>query len=115
MAAVLENTIALDPDKEGEIVNGVPEWLWQLSPGITVVVIAPDDTYEKVMKQLSECLNAGADQVWLMSSEDKMIIVHYSMTKFRMFRENDLFTCEELLPGFRCKVGDLFTLPKRRQ
>ena len=114
MAAVLENTITLDPDKEYEIVNGVPKWLWQLSSGITVVVIAPDDTYGKVINQLSDYLNAGADQVWLMSPEDKMIIVHYSMTKFKIFRENDLFTCEELLPGFRCKVGDLFMLPKLR-
>ena len=114
MAAVLAETITLDPEKEYEIVNSSPEWLWQLPPEIAIVVIAPDDTYGKVINQLSDHLNARAVQVWLMSPKNKMIILHYSSTRFKVLRENDLLTCEELLLGFSCKVGDLFALPKRR-
>jgi hypothetical protein len=36
------------------------------------------------------------------------------MTESETLTENNLLTCEELLPGFSCKVGDLFTLPKRQ-
>lgn len=114
MEAVLEPTITLDPDKEYEIVDSVPEWLWQLPASIVPVRVAPDDTYEKVTNQFAAHLKAGASQVWLLMPEDQMIIIRYSMTSFRVFRKNDLFMCEDVLPGFRCKVGDLFSRPKRR-
>ena len=180
MAAVVENTITLDPEKEYEIVNGIPEekemagaWhgriaakltsrlsmyaeanemgviygpnttfkigrnehrpdvsfvsvnqipeggdpegIWQIAPDLAVKITLPNDTYMKVMNAVFDYLDEGVKQVWLICPERKTLAIYYSMTKSKTLTENDLLICEELLPGFSCKVGDLFTLPKRRQ
>lgn len=180
MAAVVEETITLDPDKEYEIVNGVPEekemagarhgrvgmrlgarlsmfaeendlgvvygpdttfkvganerlpdisfvsaeripeggdpeGIWQLAPDLAIEVISPNDVYERLMDKVFDYLDAGVQQVWLISPEHKIVTIYYSFTQSKTLAENDLLTCEALLPGFRCKVGDLFALPKRRQ
>ncbi|HEX4945901.1 MAG TPA: hypothetical protein VFZ34_04535 [Blastocatellia bacterium] len=115
MEAVLEPPITLDPDKEYEIVDGIPKFLWHLAPSIAIVVVLPDDTYKKVINQIFDSFDKGVRQVWLMSPEQKTMTVYYSVTKHKILTEHDSLICEELLPGFSCKVGDLFTLPKRRQ
>jgi Uma2 family endonuclease len=179
MEAVLEPTIALDPDKEYEIVDGVPEekqmagarhgrvgarliielghyvvrhglgvvygpdttfkmernerlpdiafvaaeripengdpeGSWNLAPDLAVEVISPNDIYTKIMNKVFDYLDEGVKQVWLVYPERKILTIYHSMTESETLTENDTLTCEELLPGFQCKVGDLFTLPKRR-
>ena len=180
MAAVLENTIALDPEKEYEIVNGIPEekemagarhgrvgarliielghyvvshdlgvvygpdtsfkmernerlpdisfvaaeripedgdpeGIWQIAPDLAVEVISPNDVYRQVMNKVFDYLDEGVKQVWLIYPERKLLTIYHSLTDSETLTENDTLTCKELLPGFSCKVGDLFTLPKRRQ
>ena len=94
--------------------DGDPEGIWHLAPDLAVEVISPNDVYVKVMNKVFDYLDEGVKQVWLVSPEHKTVAIYYSMTEYKVLTENDLLTYEELLPGFSCKVGDLFALPKRR-
>ncbi|MBL8204062.1 MAG: Uma2 family endonuclease [Blastocatellia bacterium] len=180
MEAILEPTITLDPDKEYEIVDGVPEekemagarhgrvgarlltfinyhvithdlgvvygpdttfkmernerlpdiafvaaeripeegdpeGSWNMAPDLAIEIISPNDVYVKVMNKVFDYFEEGVKQVWLVSPEHHTVTIYYSVTDDKILGEHDFLTCEELLPGFQCKVGDLFTLPKKRQ
>ncbi len=95
--------------------DGDPEGIWQIAPDLVVEVISPNDVYEKVMNKVFDYFDEGVKQVWLVSPERHTVTIYYSITDDKILGEHDFLTCEELLPGFSCKVGDLFTLPKRRQ
>jgi Uma2 family endonuclease len=94
--------------------EGDPEGIWQIAPDLAVEVISPNDIYTKVMNKVFDYLDEGVKQVWLIYPERKLLTIYSSMTESETLTENNLLTCEELLPGFSCKVGDLFTLPKRQ-
>jgi Uma2 family endonuclease len=95
--------------------DGDPEGSWDIAPDLAVEVISPNDIYTKVMNKVFDYLDEGVKQVWLVYPERKILTIYHSMTESATLTENDTLTCEELLPGFQCKVGDLFTLPKRQQ
>jgi Uma2 family endonuclease len=50
-------------------------------------------------------------QVWLISSEHKTITIYASPTHTMILTEADDLVSEELLPGFRCRIADLFRSP----
>ena len=65
------------------------------------------------MNKVFDYLDAGVQEVWLVAPESKTVTIYYSFTDVKILTEHDVLTCEKLLPGFCCSVGDLFKLPKR--
>ena len=88
--------------------DGEPEGIWKIAPDLAVEVISPNDFYEKVKHKLRDYFAAGVREVWLVSPENKEIVVHQSPTQSFTLNENDDLTSETLLPGFHCKISDLF-------
>jgi Uma2 family endonuclease len=94
--------------------TGEPEGFWPLAPDLAVEVISPNDVSEKVMAKLAEYFAAGVRQVWLLSAETRTVSVYRSLTEVTVFGENDELEAEDLFPGFRCRVADLFKQPVAR-
>ena len=67
--------------------------------------------YEKVISKVEEYLASGVRQVWLISSEHKTVTIYTSPTHTTILTEADDLVSEELLPGFRCRIADLFRSP----
>lgn len=76
-------------------------------------IISPNDLFEKVFRKVQEYLAASVRQVWLISIEHKVVIIYHSLKQTTILTEEDELTCEELLPGFRCRVSELFQQPAR--
>ncbi len=93
--------------------DGDPEGLWDIAPDLAVEVVSPNDIYQKLMNKVFDYLDAGVKEVWLVAPESRTVTIYYSFTDVKILTERDELTCEKLLPGFRCLVGDLFKLPKR--
>ena len=87
---------------------GEPEGIWKIAPDLAVEVVSPNDFYEKVKHKLRDYFAAGVREVWLVSPENKEIVIHQSPTQSLTLNENDELRSEALLPGFRCKISDLF-------
>ena len=94
--------------------TGEPEGFWPFAPDLAVEVISPSDIFAKVMEKVAEYLAAGVKQVWLLSPEMRAVMVYRSLTDVKVFSENDELAAEDLLPGFRCRVSDLFKQPVAR-
>jgi Uma2 family endonuclease len=93
--------------------EGEPLTAWDFAPDLAVEVVSPNDIYQKLMNKVFDYLDAGVQEVWLIAPESKTVTIYYSFTDVKILTERDVLTCEKLLPGFRCLVGDLFKLPKR--
>lgn len=87
--------------------DGEPENLWTIAPDLAVEVISPNDMWEKVSKKVSNYFAAGVSEVWLVSPEQQTITIHHSPTNTTILTADDDLTSEQL-PGFRCRVGEIF-------
>jgi Uma2 family endonuclease len=94
--------------------EGEPETLWPFAPDLAVEIISPNDLYEKVNSKMREYFDAGVRQVWLISAEHKTVTIHHSPTRTTILTEADEIVCEDIVPGFRCRVSELFQTPSRR-
>jgi Uma2 family endonuclease len=95
-------------------VEGEPEGLWPIAPDLAVEIISPNDLYEKVISKVEEYFAGGVRQVWLLSPEHKTVTIFHSPTRTVILTEAEDLVSEELIPGFRCRIADLFRSPVRR-
>ncbi len=88
--------------------EGAPASKWEIAPDLAIEIISPNDAWEKVKEKVRDYFAAGVRQVWLVSQKDRDVTVYDSPTQITVFTENDELTTEAILPGFKCRVGDLF-------
>ena len=93
--------------------EGEPETKWLIVPDLAVEVVSPTDYYEKVHAKAMEYLTAGVNVVWIVSPENQTITVYRSATNIMAFPPESELTCEDLFPGFRCKLSEIFKSPKQ--
>lgn len=112
-------TIATDPDtvrapdiafvrRERIPKEGIPKGYWPGPPDLAVEVISPNDTYEEVEEKVAEWLAAGTAMVWALNPRRRTVTVYRSLTDITVLTENDELTGEDVVPGFRCRVADIF-------
>ena len=93
--------------------EGEPEGMWPFAPDLAVEILSPTDLHEKVSGKIREYFAAGVRQVWLVSPEYKTVTIYQSPTQVRMLTEEDELIGDEILPGFRCRLRELFQSPTR--
>jgi Uma2 family endonuclease len=87
---------------------GVPEGVWPLPPDLAVEIVSPSDLYSKVMTKVAEYLTAGVRQVWLIFPEHRTVTIYSSLTDVKVLQETDELDGGDVVPGFRCRVAELF-------
>lgn len=93
--------------------EGEPETKWPMPPDLAVEVISPNDFYETVHAKAMEYLNAGVKQVWIVSPENRTITIYRSATNITAFPEDSELVSEDLFPGFRCQLNEIFRYPAK--
>jgi Uma2 family endonuclease len=81
-----------------------------VAPDLAVEVISPIDTAYEIDEKVREFLDAGVPLVWVVNPEQRTVQIHRASGPGAILRENDEISGEDVVPGFRCRVGD-FTLP----
>lgn len=84
----------------------------RLAPDLAVEVISPNDKYEDVNEKIEEYLHAGVRLVWVISPRNHTVHVYRANGSAHVLRENDELDGEDVVPGFRCLVSDLFPQPR---
>ncbi len=93
--------------------EGEPEGIWELAPDLAVEIISPSDLWEKVISKIEEYFAAGVRQVWLISPTYRTLTVYHSPTQVTILSDNDELTSNDIVPGFRLKIAELFQTPAR--
>jgi Uma2 family endonuclease len=84
---------------------------WHIAPDLAVEVVSPTDDYEDVQEKISEYFTFGVRQVWIISPETKTLSVYHSRKQITVFGEEDDLVCEDILPGFRLPLAEIFQTP----
>lgn len=88
-----------------------PDRFLPLAPDLVVEVVSPGDSAEEVLAKVEEYLEAGSRLVWVVYPRLREVMVRRPGGVTRWLGEEDTLEGEEVLPGFACRVGDLF--PRR--
>jgi Uma2 family endonuclease len=94
----------MPPDKE-------PEGHCRIAPDLAVEVTSPNDFYDEVEVKVREYLSAGVRLVWVVHPPTRTARVHRADGAETKLREADELSGEDVIPGFRCRVSELFALP----
>ncbi len=78
-------------------------------PDVVAEVISPSDTYGEVAQKVQDWLQAGVRVVWVVDPLAKTVAVHREGAPVRIYGEGDTLAGEDVLPGFECKVSDIFS------
>jgi Uma2 family endonuclease len=90
--------------------NGLPSHSGYIyiPPDLAVEVVSPNDTANEVENKVVEFQSVGVSLVWVIFPESRTAYVHRGDGSVTRLREDGELTGEDLLPGFRCRLGDIF-------
>jgi Uma2 family endonuclease len=124
---VADNGFQCFPDKPGKVRkpdvsfikhgrlpgDRMPRGYVRIRPDLAVEVVSPNDLAAEVDEKLHEYLKAGVPLVWVVNPDVRIVRVHRADLSGAFLTENDELSGEDVLPGFRCRVSDLFPPPER--
>lgn len=90
--------------------SGADGWL-EGAPELAVEVTGDSQSPGELALKATEYLQAGAHQVWVVDEKARLVIVYSQPNQIRIVgAENDeeILDGGDLLPGFSCRIADLF-------
>ena len=81
---------------------------WPGAPDLAVEVVSPGDTVREVDEKVQGWLAAGAAMVWVVNPKWRSVTIYRSATDIRVLTEKDELDGQDVVPGFRCRMGDIF-------
>ncbi len=88
--------------------TGLPRGYWPGAPDLAVEVVCPSDRYEEVEERVADYLAAGSRAVWVVSPGLRTVTVRRPDTPPASFSEGDVLEAEDLFPGLRIRVAEVF-------
>src|SRR5438128_8124659 len=80
-------------------------------PKLIVEVLSPRDKLTQVNQRISQYLKRGVPLVWLVDPELRLVTVYRPGKDLVPLEETDELQSDDVLPGFRGRVAEFFTLP----
>ena len=90
-----------------------PEGHCPIAPDLAVEVISPNELYYEVEDKIADYFSAGVRLVWVVNPATRSVRVHRRDGTNSDLAETDELTGEDVLPGFRCRVSEIFRTPEQ--
>lgn len=78
------------------------------APDLAIEVISPSEDQRDSWRKIGEYFESGAAQVWHVFPETRRLVVFRSMDNVRTYTAEETLDAGDVLPGFSCRVADLF-------
>lgn len=88
--------------------TGIPKTYWSGAPDLAVEVLSPSDRDIEVKEKTAEWLANGARAVWLGDPKRRSVTVYRSANDVTTLTETDELDGQDVVPGFRCRVAEIF-------
>ena len=88
--------------------SGITKKFWPGAPDLAVEVLSPGDTRAEVDEKVEDWLQAGARAVWVINPKRRSVSVYRPTTDVTRLSGGDELDGGEVVPGFRCKVSEIF-------
>lgn len=89
----------------------VPAGICRFAPDLAVEVVSPNDEYEAVDDKVADYYDAGVPLVWVVAPRTRTVLVYHPDGTARRLTDADDLTADQVVPGFRVRVADLFPNP----
>ncbi len=94
---------------KGRLPNEViPDGHIEIPPDLAVEVISPNDNANNVEERLVDLLEAGTRLMWLLYPSTRHVMIFRQGPNCSRLGPSDSLDGEDVLPGFSCKIADLF-------
>lgn len=87
-----------------------PKGFGDFAPDLCIEIISPSEDWDEALRKVEEYFAAGAQRVWHLFPETQRAVVYRSPGETTEYEAQDELDGGELLPGFRCRVADLFDI-----
>ncbi len=77
-------------------------------PDLCVEVVSPSNTRSKLNEKVKEYFFGGCRMVWVVDPDERSVNVYCEPLAGRVLKDGAILDGEDVLPGFSCKVADLF-------
>jgi Uma2 family endonuclease len=77
-------------------------------PDLAVEILSPSDGAQEILDKVGEYLDAGVRIVWVVDPQQRRVNCYRSLTDVHTLSAADDLDGEDVLPGFRCRLADLF-------
>jgi Uma2 family endonuclease len=81
------------------------------APDLAVEVISPSNTVNEMSRKVQEFLDAGTSIVWVVESLRRQVTVYTPDQVAWIYRDGDMLTGGDLIPGFEIPVTYIFDGP----
>ena len=81
---------------------------WQGPPDLATEVVSPDDSFDTVQGRVLDWLDAGTRMVLVVEPETCTVTVWRARGRARILGADDVIDGEDVIPGWRCPVHELF-------
>lgn len=78
------------------------------APDLAVEILSPNNTRAEIGERLKDFFSSGARLVWIINPETESVEVCHSFTQRELLAPGTFLEGEDVLPGFRYCIGDLF-------
>ncbi len=87
---------------------GIEEGLLKFAPDLAVEVLSPWERKTKLEEKLDDYRVSGTPLVWVVDPRRRTVMVVASNASRRLLNETDMLDGGTVVPGFACRVTELF-------
>lgn len=88
----------------------LPKGFFQGAPDLAVEIISPSNTFDEIHTKLMEFFESGSRLVWVINPDEESVLVYHQPQPDQLLRLQDYLEGEDVVPGFRLAVAELFTV-----
>ena len=78
------------------------------APDLAVEILSPNNTRAEIDERLRDFFASGTKLAWVIDPETESVEICHSLTQRKLVGSGGLLEGEDLLPGFRYPIADLF-------
>jgi Uma2 family endonuclease len=91
--------------------ESLPEGHIRLAPDFAAEVVSPSEPYYDIEEKVREYHQAGVRLVWIVVPPTRSVLVRRLDGTISEVLEGGELSGEDVVPGFRCRVADIFHVP----
>jgi Uma2 family endonuclease len=89
----------------------LPEGRTRIAPDLAVEVISPSNTPEEIETKIDEYLGAGIRLIWVVYPKPRTVYAYRPDGRVIRLNDSQELSGEDVVPGFTCRIADLFPPP----
>ena len=88
--------------------EGIGPGLLEFAPDLAIEVLSPSESASELEEKLSDYAVAGVPLIWVVDPKRRTVRIMNLARPVRWLQESDTLDGEDVIPGFSCRVTDIF-------